>query len=122
MKLYGVVIDDGGVDEAGTHETRRSMRSRRYHPRVVEGDDDYDELGRRIGPLVRETAERIGASSGDMIEYVGRAAAPLRAWVRLVEEGPSDAVPLGPIGRSIINVQPGDEIWLRRLPIKAPTL
>ena len=118
QSVYGVVVESDKVDAARTEQVRRELREQRYYAQVVEGSDEYDDLGRRIGLLGRQTAERIGAADGDMIEYVGEAGPPLRAWASLADDGLSDAAGLGPIGRSIINVKPGDKVQLRRLSVR----
>ena len=119
--LYGVVVENGDVDLDRTQKLRQELRQRRHHFEVVDrGPDDFDERGCRTCRLTLQAAARIGVSDGDMVEYVGKTTAPLRAWVRIVEDGTPTSVPLGPVGRGILKLTPGDEIWVRRLDVRAP--
>ena len=52
-----------------------------------------------------------------MVEYIGKSAAPLRAWAKVEDGLPSGRLPLGPIGRDILKVAAGDRLWLRKLEI-----
>ena len=45
--------------------------------------------------------------------------APLRAWVKVGADLPKEGVLLGPVGRRILKLTPGDEVWVRRLEVKA---
>ena len=119
--VYGVVIEDGEVDAERSRDLRRVLSEERTRFRVLEGPgDDFDDIGCRIAPMSPAVASRIGVGEGGMIEYVSGSTAPLRAWARIVADAPEDSVAIGPIGRSILRVAPGHEIWVRRLDIVAP--
>ena len=118
-EVYGTVIEDGRVDERATAELRRQLRGQRLHFRIVDGGDEFDELGCRIGRLSAGAAARLQVRDGDVIEYVSMATAPLRAWVRVDTGTPVDGVAIGPTGRSMLKLAPGDEVWVRPLPVRA---
>ena len=117
--IYGVVLDGGEVNLSMTQELRHELRKRRHYFTVVEATaDDFDERGCRFCRLGWETAAKVGVEDGDMIEYVGKSPAPLRAWVQTVDGLPLDSVPIGPIGRRILKLAQGDEVWVRALRTK----
>ena len=120
--VYGVVMANGEVDLQETRALRDELRRQRRYFNVTEGDDEFDGNGCRVGRLNPAIAGQLGVEDGDMLEYVSRATAPLRAWVKVDGEAPVDGVTLGRIGRSILNVGPGQELQVRRLDIKAPHL
>ena len=118
--VYGVVIENGEADLAKTQALREELRRRRHYFGVIDGDsDDFDSSGCRLCRLSAEAATRIGVRDGEMVEYVSKTTAPLRAWARIAEDGPGSGVVLGPIGRGILRVKPGDQIWVRGLEIQA---
>ena len=121
--VYGVVIQDGQVDRAKTQALRQKLSEQRRYCEVIDrAEDDYDERGCRLCILSREAGARIGARDGDMVEYVSKTTAPLRAWVKLDDGLAGEGAPIGPIGRSILRLAPGDKVWLRSLEIKAPAV
>ena len=120
--VYGVAIENGEVNPDETRKLRDALRGQRCYLKVSDWDDEFDERGLRLARLSRGTADRIGVRDGDMLEYVSATTAPLRAWARVVDEAADGTVPLGPRARNILRIGIGDEIWLRRLQIKAPTL
>ena len=123
LEVYGVVMEDGEVDAQRTRELRDELRGRRRYFELVGSDgDDFDDAGCRIARLSPAVADRIGVGDGDMLEYVSGTTAPLRAWVEIDAGAPEEGVALGPVGRSILRLDPGDELWVRRLEIKAPRL
>ncbi len=119
--LYGVVVENGDVEPAKTRVLRQELRQKRTSFEVVgSGADDFDERGCRRCALSPETASRIGVQDGDMVEYVSDTTAPLRAWVKVGDDLPKGGVLLGPVARSILKLTHGDEVWVRRLEVKAP--
>ncbi len=116
--VYGVVIEGSEVDLVKTEDLRRQLAMQRQYLEVVDaGADDFDERGCRRCTLSPETASRIGVQDGDMVEYVSNTTAPLRAWVKVGDDSPKEGVLLGPIGRSILKLTHGDEVWVRRLAV-----
>ena len=121
--VYGVVIESGAVDPERTRGLRDRLRSQRQYLRVTESsDDDFDERGCRQCRLSPSTAAGLGVGSGDMVECIGKANAPLRAWVTLDDSVSDAGLPLSPTGRRILHVGGGDEVWVRPLPVKRPVL
>src|SRR5207244_13457450 len=83
---YGVVLaPDGEVDDRATlAERARLAAARRRFPVVHDERDPYE--GRRGKHRVLRLAPRLAHAlrleTGDLVEMLGRHAAPLRAWVR----------------------------------------
>ena len=86
---------------------------------------------RRTVRLARAHAERLGVGEDDLVELLGTHPAPLRAWVRVVEDAGEDrdsdggggkdagAAPrtlgLDEFGRRVLGVAEGGEVVLRRI-------
>jgi hypothetical protein len=75
--------------------------------------DEFDERGLRLCPMSREVAKKISTEDGGMVEYIGKQAAPLRAWAKIVDGADANEVSVGPIGRKILGVSSADQVWLR---------
>jgi N-methylhydantoinase B len=116
---YGVVLTPGGdVDAAATAAQRaRLAAARRRVPVAADERDPYQ--GQRGRHRVLRVSPRLGRSLGlaatDLVELLGRHPAPLRAWVRIDDGAPDDALPLDALGRRILGVASGDAVELRRL-------
>ena len=122
-EAYGVVIEKGQADLAKTRELRQELRKRRQYVELASSaNDEYDEIGCRIARLNGEDASRLGVEDGDLLEFVAKTGAPLRAWVRVNAGATSNGVPMGPIGMSIINQAAGDRVWVRRLDVDVPSM
>ena len=118
--VYGVLIEDGQVNQADTDTLRAGKRLERGYYMVVEAaGDDFDSRGCRVCMLDSGTAAEIGSKGGDMLEIIGRNAVPLRAWAKIADLGRAGEVPIGPIGRSILGVSAGSRVWVRTLKINA---
>lgn len=114
--VYGVVTENGRLSLAKTEELRQQIKSSRRYFSVLESDnDDVDKLGCRLCPLHPDATSQLGVRQGDMVEYVGNSAPPLRAWVNMDGGLPKDQVRLGPIARKILGMGQGDRVWLRPL-------
>ena len=112
--VYGVVIEDGHVDQTKTAALRDQQRQQRTYFKVGETDvDEFDERGLRLCPMSREVAKKISTEDGGMVEYIGKQAAPLRAWAKIVDGADANEVSVGPIGRKILGVSSADQVWLR---------
>jgi N-methylhydantoinase B len=115
-KVYGVVLMDGGVDLDKTREFRERLREKRTFIKVIDSaEDDYDKINCRLCRLPMETADRLGVSTGDLVEYVAREGAPLRAWVKVDSGLRGTEGPLGPRGRAILKVRVGEKVEVRAL-------
>ena len=113
---YGVVIRDGEVDLQATRKLRADLEAARVKVEVTASDaDEYDSIGRRICGLDIELAERMGVKHGDLLEYVPERGSHLKAWARIDGSLPNPSTNLGPKGRSILKVLPGERIWIRAL-------
>ena len=149
---YGVVLDAAGaVDEAATGAAREALRRARFRltVRADEADPYTGVRGRRrTVRLARAHAERLGVGDDDLVELLGAHPAPLRAWVRVVEDegegedrskdrgetegrdddgsGGKDAgaasrtLGLDEFGRRVLGVAEGGEVVLRRIPQPRP--
>jgi N-methylhydantoinase B len=111
---YGVVITSDGVAAVATATAREALRAQQTFAIVAEWAGPEHEGARRILPMARELADRVGISESDVVELVQPRGAPLRAWARVLDER-GDRVYVGPLGLAILRAQPGDRFWLRRL-------
>ncbi|MBU2531203.1 MAG: hypothetical protein KKB37_00575, partial [Alphaproteobacteria bacterium] len=66
----------------------------------------------RLNPL---DAEKIKARDGDLVELDFGAAAPLRAWLVVDPEIGVGAAPLDTAGHTMLRINTGDRITIRRL-------
>lgn len=87
--------------------------------RVADNRPDYAGGSKGLPGLYRVPDEGHADQDGDMVEHVGGTTAPLRAWVKVGADLPKEGVLLGPVGRRILKLTPGDEVWVRRLEVKA---
>ena len=114
--VYGVAIENGAPNLAETERLRSELRSRRSQLTVTEAPtDEFDDRGCRVSAISREAAARLEVADGDMVEHISTAPAPIRAWVRVVDAQARNELPLGPVGRRMLHVAPGDEVWVRKL-------
>lgn len=116
---YGVVLDeDGSVDDSSTAARRERLAAE--VPRLAVAADErppYEGIrGRQRRLRLRpELAATLDLEDGDLVELIGRHAAPLRAWVRLDGGAPEEALPLDAFGRRVLGVAAGDRVRLRKL-------
>jgi N-methylhydantoinase B len=116
---YGVVVnDDGRVDAAATADLRQRLAAEA--PKLTVNADEsspYEGIrgrARRLR-LRPDLASRFALENGDLVELVGRHAAPLRAWVKVDDQAPKEAIPLDAFGRRVLGVDGGDSVGLRKL-------
>ena len=118
--IYGVVVEGRQANQAETDALRGQKRQEVDSLKVVEATtDEFDGRGCRICPVSSGVAARVGVRDGDMVEYVGRNAAPLRAWAKIAEGTDGDEVSIGPIGRGILGVSGSDQVRIRPLRINS---
>ncbi|MBS3649819.1 hydantoinase B/oxoprolinase family protein [Pseudaminobacter sp. 19-2017] len=115
---YGVVFSgDGRVDQSATTARRAEIAAARLKW-TVRGDESDPYEGRRgrhrMLSLSQKQARTLGADQGTLVELHGRNPAPLRAWVKLVDDG-DESIPLDEFGRKVLGIRPGDEVELRVL-------
>jgi N-methylhydantoinase B len=113
QERYGVLLVDGAVDQAGTKELRKELRSQRCFAKIRSIEADEYKGAKISGLMSTHLAERIGAKEGDMVEYVAKVGAPLQAWVKVVDKWTGYDAPLGPEARAILGVREGDSVYLR---------
>jgi N-methylhydantoinase B len=117
---FGVVIDAaGGVDSDATNVMREHLRSQVQRLRVgrLSNRDPYIGVRgrRRTLALNKQTFGRLGVEEGDLVELLGRHAAPLRAWVILDATLADDTIELDDFGRRVLGLSEGDEAIIRCL-------
>ncbi len=121
---YGVILAGDVVDLEATLLCRDQLAAQRV--RLTVGDvasDDYDERDLRLCRLSAESAERLGVAEGQLVEYLGKAAPLLRAWVQVSDEVADAVAPIGPRGRRILGLEANDDVWIRPVdakPVAAP--
>jgi N-methylhydantoinase B len=107
---YGVALTDRGLDAIATRRQRETLRARRIRIRLV-GADDLERAAGRAIRLDVDTATRLGAALGAVVEIVNPRGAPLRAWV--VDVGSADRAAVSPIALRMLGVRDETEVELR---------
>jgi hypothetical protein len=96
-------------------ERMRTLQSGTY---VYEDYLEYYDEG-HFDPVLIRLAPALAAEhaleADRLVELLGRHPAPLRAWVKLDERAPADALPLDEFGRRVLGVSPGERVRLRKL-------
>lgn len=111
---YGVVIDNAEVDMQATESLRDQLRRQRVTVCInATEEDSYDNKGRRLLQVSRETAKRLEVTDNDIVEYVPESGVPLRAWIKVDLELKGESSPLGSTGQAMIGLSEGDSIWIR---------
>ncbi len=119
QSVYGVVFRGGDVDQQETQRRRERLKQARQTIRVHAQEGLGYKGGRRVCWLSRLAARRLGVKEGDIVEFVSRRGAPLRAWVEVAAEEEADQAYLSADGLAILGRE-GDEleirsIWVREL-------
>lgn len=116
---YGVVMAPGGTpDEKATIALRAKLSAARVYLRIVADDtrDPYKGLkGRhRTLELAAADADRLNVAADSLVEMFGRHPAPLRAWIQ-VGDIAAGTIRMDAFGRSVLGVDTGDRIYVRRV-------
>ncbi len=112
-RRYGVVLrEDGSVDPGATAAKRGELRKAAVRVRLAAGDGESFDGARRQVSLPPAAARRLGVGAGDLIEIVGAAGAPLRAWVG-PEPAAGDSAIVGPSALLIVRTRAGEAVELR---------
>jgi N-methylhydantoinase B len=117
---YGVVFrPDGAVDPEASAELRDRMTKSRCVLKVAAHDhlstSEYAK-GKRFVHIHTGAGRSHGFAEAAPIEIVIGIGAPLRAWIRLNDAVPLGGVWIGAEGCAMIDIVPGNEVWLRALP------
>lgn len=113
-RSYGVVIENGGVNEAATAERRSDLARSRSLIQLRENDEVEYRDGRRCILLTDAAARLVGVEAGDIVEVVNWGGSPLRAWVELIHRSGTYGH-LSARGLLIAGIKDGDEAWVRPL-------
>jgi N-methylhydantoinase B len=119
IRLYGVVLKaDGTVDADATAGLRQRSRDARFTlTGLLAAENDVFQAGavsrRRICRLNPADAARGRFQEDELVEFDGRLAAPLRAWVRIDPKISRGTVPLGERALRILKLNAGEQIELR---------
>jgi N-methylhydantoinase B len=115
-ETYGVVMENCQVDLIKTEELRTQLKRKRIFIKVIASTEDHkDMIGCRLCLLSGQIANQLRVTNGDLMEYVAKEGAPLRAWVKVAPDLTGEESPLGPTGRTILKVQEGDMVQIRVL-------
>jgi N-methylhydantoinase B len=115
---YGVVLNGSGVDQRATAECRKRLASEFPALAIVADEaDPYEGIkGRhRVLRLHPALAAKLQVRLNDLVELIGRHPSPLRAWIGISDSAPRDAAPLDAFGRSVLGVEAGGRVRLRKL-------
>jgi N-methylhydantoinase B len=116
--VYGVVLSDGGWDEAATVARRKALATRRlYLAAYPSRGSGHHPPGYREVLLAPETARRAGISAGELVECVrpDGSRAPLRGWMRLLDTVGIEQLQLGADAFGYLGIRAGDRVEIRRL-------
>jgi N-methylhydantoinase B len=117
---YGVILSDELVlDDQATRKLRKKRET--AAPQILVRADErdaYDGIrGRhRILRLHPDLAADLSLTDGQLVEAAGKHPTPLRAWIRVENGQPSDAIGLDEFACAVLGVNPGDHIQIRALP------
>ncbi len=111
--VYGVVAEDGVLDEAATDAERRRIQEGRVVLTVRLVDDDRFAGARRLCAVSPAVAKRLGVGDGRVVEYVPERGMPLRAFAKADPDLLGDETEIGPIGARILAVADGDRMLVR---------
>lgn len=117
--IYGVILDSrGDIDRAATASQREALRGGRTRIAVV-ADESPAYAGIKGRHRVLRVSPRLGAElqvrDQQLVELIGRNAAPLRAWITIDGRQSHAALPLDAFARRVLGVGEGDTVELRRL-------
>jgi N-methylhydantoinase B len=129
-EFYGLVFArNGDVDAQRTAARRRQMK-KKSGISVGEAEGlQRDGLikGRRLCFVTKRAASRLGMRPGEMVELLGRHPAPLRTWVDIMEGSstgsrsiPRHGLFLDSFARSVLGVNSGEMVEVRKLPNSVP--
>jgi N-methylhydantoinase B len=112
-EVYGVVIEDGVLDEAATDAERRRIGESRVHLSVRLVGEDRFAGARRLCQVSPAVARRLGVGDGGLVEYVPERGMPLRAFARVEPDLRGEETEIGPIAARILAVPDGARVHVR---------
>ena len=120
---YGVVVrDDMTVDVEKTVKMKKQIAAARHRYAAVDASRALYREGpvskRRVCPVHPSDARKASFKDDDLIELLGKSAAPLRAWIVLDPKVASGTLPVDEFARGVLGIRAGDHVELR--PILIP--
>ena len=112
---YGVVVRQRLVDQEATTTLRQELRHQRLFATVYPDETDAYEGTRGVVYTSPETLKSLGATSDTLVEMVAPHAVSLRTWLREDRDLPELSIRLGPNLRRALNVEEGQQVWVRLL-------
>jgi N-methylhydantoinase B len=109
---YGVIFRDGAVDEAATRARRAALRAARPRVRLTPARDLDADRGRLVR-IDAETAARLGAGPGAIVELVNPRGAPLRSWIATLLPGDGGRAEIAPAALAMLALPAGADVEIR---------
>jgi hypothetical protein len=115
VDIYGVIIDEKRwvVDAEATHMQREKIRQSRIYFSVVSKEDEEFIGNRRSVRVHPELLNLLSVGPGDLIEMVGKAMAPLRAWTIPDQTYSDSKIGLDKVAMRMLKVSEGNKVWIR---------
>ncbi len=110
--IYGAVIRAGAVDAEASARRRTALAAERTRVRLCAATGLDSVRGRDIR-LDAETAARLGAGPGAVVELVNPVGAPLRAWIASVRSGNGGVAEVAPAALRMLALAEGSEVEIR---------
>jgi len=110
--IYGAVIRDGAVDAGASARRRAALAAERTRVRLRAAADLDSARGRDLR-LDADTAARLGATPGAVVELVNPAGAPLRAWIADVRAGNERVAEVAPAALRMLALAEDSEVEIR---------
>ena len=114
---YGVAFTDGRIDKEESRRLREELQKRRIDLRAVRWEGEEGAGSRRLCLVEEGTLKDLGLEEGDLVELIRPGGAPLRAWVKGLEEGERETAYLGQAGLEILGDMEGEKVELRKIGI-----
>ena len=116
--LYGVAITSSGDVDIKATEKLRAILAADWHDVLVieENESCIGDLGRhRVFRINPTTAMKIDLKDDDLIEALGAVPVPLRGWVRIADNMPTNSVSLDTWGQRQLKLTEGNTAQIRLL-------
>jgi N-methylhydantoinase B len=115
VDVYGVMIDKKRwvVDTGATHKQREKIRQSRIYCTVVPKEGEEFIGNRRAVRVYPELLNLLSVGPGGLIEMVGKAMAPLRAWTIPDQTYSDSKIGLDKTVMRMLKVSEADKVWVR---------